>query len=379
MPFSNDENLLNNINVGSLLDLDNYMKALKPILLEEAGYKEVTDKKTLGFKSVAEAADVLINQGLNRGLTESQVARQMGISVTDFQNIKGIINAANESYRKVKAGEITEEQAEHDRKEFLRQIQSYEIQTPRYEKTDERKLFDERLKALEDFELSQAEEQAGFLKSPEGKAYLENQRRIEAKQKELTLSQLNRATGSINDPMKASARLQKQIQQEWLSFKEEQARRGNVILGDDPLNASARGSVAKDNLELFQSRMQQAIQQENESIISGELPLAFGGVELSTNLTGSSNTLQGPGSYAMNPAYSRAIPGNPGYGSNVGAGVQAQQPFQFQQQMDFSREQLRTSLSEAKKTRRTQLTAALIGGGITLGSQFIPTRMAMVK
>lgn len=379
MPFSNDENLLNNINVGSLLDLDNYMKALKPILLEEAGYKEVTDKKTLGFKSVAEAADVLINQGLNRGLTESQVAKQMGISVTDFQNIKGIINAANESYRKVKAGEITEAQAEHDRKEFLRQIQSYEIQTPRYEKTDERKLFDERLKALEDFELSQAEEQAGFLKSPEGKAYLENQRRIEAKQKELTLSQLNRATGSINDPMKASARLQKQIQQEWLSFKEEQARRGNVILGDDPLNASARGSVAKDNLELFQSRMQQAIQQENESIIQGELPLAFGGVELSTNLTGSSNTIQGPGSYAMNPAYSRAIPGNPGYGSNVGAGVQAQQPFQFQQQMDFSREQLRTSLNEAKKTRRTQLTAALIGGGITLGSQFIPTRMAMVK
>lgn len=315
MGFSTDEQLLNSITLESALEYRDYIKQLKPLLLQEAGYIE-TPGKNLGFKGAQDAADQIINRGFSAGQSVIDIANRLGVSASDIQAVEKLV------------GEYNAPATDYARKiEIDKQIQGMTSSRTGFEKTPEAKALEERFKKLEEQQLS------------------------------LTEAQLARQTKALKGEMPNSDTLMKSIQSDFQKFKEAQARAGNIIMGDDPLTAVAKGTAATEALQAFQDNATQAKEREIQSIIS-ETPFAYGGFELSQGSAGKR-------------AY--ALPNAPDYGGMSSMALSSYQPFQFNRQMDFQQQQLQNSNSQAKKNRQSQLLAGALGLGASAAMMFAPT------
>lgn len=392
MGFSPDENLLNGINLDSITEMYDFMKQLRPILLGEEGYKQVTTSTGLG-KNTSELNEI-INQR-SAGVPESEIAKQLGVSLTEFKRIDSRLRENNALYDK---GQRLREQAERQRdpnrkKEMMDQavaifeqsnaiaqeIQNFQVSKTSLEKTDDRKSIESRFKALQDKELARLEEEVAFWESGEGKNLRDQQRGLVSQQNELLKKQLERQDKAVSSTdIPVSEVLKKQIQDEFNRFKEAQARNGNVILGDDPTTAVAKGSAAQQALGVFQDNSKAAIQREREAVIQGEGALVQNGLNLSSGLTSGMLDFAQPGMFA-GEAYRRStsLPTQPNFGAVPGITGSAMQPYQFQNQLQFNYDQLRSQRrgGSGKSGLFGALGGAAIGGlvggpmGASVGSQ----------
>lgn len=305
MAFSTDETLLNSISLDSIRDYKMYIEQMRPIMLAESGFKEIDDPA--------------YNEGLLRAqdkvrLTQEKISYfRDQLSQTQDKNQIAILQKTINDLSDPANGQIA-----LDKKE----LESFQANTPkmRLEKTPERVALEERFKKLE------------------------------AEQLSLSEKQLKRQQDALEGKIETSPILQKAITDQFNQFKESQARAGNVIMGDDPFNAVAKGSAAQESLRAFQDNAKAEKQREIQAIVQGETPLTYGGLELASGLSG-------------RRAY--AMPGAPDYAGATSLSLSGQQPFQFDRQMQYNYD----AMNRASKTTsgKSGLLGSMAGAGIGLG------------
>ncbi len=333
MAFSNDENLLNGINLDSIIEYQDFVKQLQPILLKEAGYETTTSTKN-PFGNYQSAYDALITNGKAQGLSLAEVAKKNGLSVTQAKEATSLTEKAKADMDAVwtnwKNGGMDDATYSKKVGEIESRIQGFSTTNTALKKTAEREELEKRYKEAQDQQL------------------------------ELTKLQGERQTKALKGEIPTSPILAKQIQDEFNTFKENQARAGNVIMGDDIDNAVGKGTAAIENLRAFKDNSAAAKQREIEAIIQGETPLFYQGLGLAGGYGGVST------------------PTPTDYAGVSGLSLQGQQPFQFERNWDLQRFMANKSGSKAKGNT-SGLVGSLAGAGIgamfgglpgaTLGSQ----------
>lgn len=329
MGFTNDELLLNDINLDSIADYKKYLDQLRPILMEESGFKEITKATPLGIRF--EDYQKTVEQGYSAGLSETEIANKLGVSRDEFKTLDqfrikagGLYNQA-ESYAaqarsssnpSQKAALEAQAQSLYEQANAARtELQTTTFNRTSLEKTAERKALEDRYKKLEDEQLK------------------------------LTELQSKRQQDAIQGKIETSPILQKQIQDEFNAFKESQARAGNIILGEDPFTAVGKGTAAENSLARFQDNAKAAKQREIESIVN-QTPLYYQGLGISSGIGSPSQ------------------PGFPDISGVSQLSLSGQQPFQFNRQLEFQREQMMNQNTQNRKNRQSQL----LGGGLQLAA-----------
>lgn len=372
MSFSNDEALLNDLNVGSIVELQRYMEQLRPILLEESGYQQTNLTRSYEEARTALLKDEPFGQPMADGTQRagtlqreidvlSQELNNFGTGTTRFVNTGGLSSKVSKEQLQ---NEIAARQQKLDTR--IKTAQNY----TGLGKTEERKSLEARFNKLAEIQLQQVEEQAAYQSTPEYKARLAGQRELEGKQQSVQGQLLDRQTKALNGEIGASDVLRKQIADEFAQFKETQARAGNTIVGDDVMSAVGKGSAAIESLRSFQDNAKAAMQREQQGIIQGELPLSYAGLGLSADFTGGAGQLGAPGvygtrtaAYNMSPA---SLPNAAGFNQLA---LGAQQPFQFNRQLDQQLQIAQMNNGANRRSLGSQLLSTGVGiGGMALGS-----------
>ncbi len=323
MGFSTDEELLNSINLESITQYRDYINQLRPILLGDSGFQEVSDT-------------LPINEALKKALPAQQTQhRRLMASVSELQGEIARREAAGINQGRFgttlgyeqgqSAGNFTTSQLKSELEQRTTELDNLTGQltkSTKLEKTADRKALEERYKKLEEQQLA------------------------------LNEAQFSRQQAALKGEIPTSDILLKNIQDEFNVFKESQARAGNIILGDDPMSAVAKGSAATESLAKFQDNVKAAKQREIESIIN-QTPLAYGGFELAAGSTG-------------RRAYS--TPGYPDVGGLSSMTLSGQQPFQFNRQMQMQQQMLNASGTKNTKSGLMTGIGGLAGLGLSIAA-----------
>ncbi len=417
MGFTTDESLLNGINLDTITEYQDFLKQIQPILLGESGYQSIdynlSDEERLGKLARQPRERVQLLDRVLPGY-QSELARikQSEEANPDQKGIKHNIfipelEAAGIKGSDVKTVAGLEAEIKRLQDERVNLFSTSPVTGKRLEKTPERKALEERLKKLQNLELKQVEEEANYLESPEYKETIKKQQEIqrqlqdlaltqakqqassaaeraevEKRQRELTLARAERQRKALAGEIPLSDGLKRELQEQFNALKETEARRGNAILGEDPFTATAKGTAANEALKRFQSVAQTMRQNELNRIIEGEGPLFSNDVQLSSGLGMSSPYLnQTPqqfvqGSLPMigqltqgTTAFQRPLPQNAGFEALSGLSLSAQQPFQFNREMEFRQQQADMERRNAARNRRSGRLGAigsLAGGGAGL-------------
>jgi hypothetical protein len=321
MGFSTDEELLNSINLESITQYRDYINQLRPILLGDSGFSEVT-------------TDIPLQEGLKNALPSQQNQhRRLTASVQELQG---------EIARREEAGITTGMFGTTEGRELGHGI-------GRFSTTELKNILQRNTTELETL-TGKLTKSTKLEKTAERTAMEERYKKLEEQQLALNEAQFARQQAALKGEIATSPILEKEIKDEFAKFKESQARAGNIILGDDPFTAVGKGTAAENTLAKFQDNAKAAKQREIESIIN-QTPLAYGGMELASG---------GYGSRA------RSTPGAPDISGLSQLSLSGQQPFQFNRQMQMQQQMMNTG---TKKQKSGLLTAGGgIGGALLAGS-----------
>lgn len=313
MAFTTDEAIYNSINLDSITDYKLFLEQLKPILLSDSGFTEADDPAFAKGLAPLEAA--LSNKKTRLGM-QQQVLQQLAPKVaagtlTDAE--KKQFEAAKkeaDDLSRAGVGGIARAQADIDK---------YKANTPQkaLQKTAERLAAEASFKKLQESQLA------------------------------LTSAQLDRQQKALKGEIPTSPILEKQIQDEFNTFKESQARAGNIIVGDNPFTAVGKGTSAENSLARFQDNAKAAKQREIQAIIQGETPLAYQGLGLAS----------GYGA-PQAPAY-------PDIGGVSQLSLAAQQPFQFAHNMAYNYANM--NQGSKRSSGKSGLLGSLGGAGLGIG------------
>lgn len=305
MGFSNDEALLNNINLNSVKDYQNFLNELRPILLQESGYSQTESIQNISPNDIS---------GLNtasRKLLESDLSIINGIrsGAEEFTEAAGGRRVVRDGNNIIFYRTDGKHEATLDINDQLQR--SYQSVENTLSSSPDKTAFDRETGTL-------TKTVSSLQKTPERLALEERFKKLEEQQLSLNEAQLERQNKALKGEIPTSETLKKNIQDEFNRFKESQARAGNVILGESLEDAVGKGTAAIESLAAFKNNATQAKERELQSIIQGETPLAYGGFELASGASGSR-------------AYS--LPGSVDYGGLQGMSLSGSQPFQFNRQL----------------------------------------------
>ena len=306
MGFSTDEELLNSINLESITQYRDFINQLRPILMGDSGFQEVT-------------TDIPLQEGLKNALPSQQNQhRRLTASVSELQG---------EIARREAAGITTGMFGTTEGRELGHGI-------GRFSTTELKNILQRNSTELETL-TGKLTKSTKLEQTAEAKALAERFKALEASQLELSEKQLQRQKDALEGKIETSPILAKAIQDQFNVFKENQARAGNIIMGDDAFTAVAKGSAAQESLRAFQDNAKAEKQREIQGIVQGETPLTYAGLELASGMTG-------------RRAY--AQPGAPNYGSLSSMSLAGAQPFQFDRQMNMQQQMLNASKSRSKSS-----------------------------
>jgi len=359
MAFTNDQSVLNGINMDVINQYQQYMNALQPLLLDQSGYK-----KTLSETNISEATKSklavsqkdldIYNRGRANQLTTPEETAQFSQIVQKYyggspQN-SNQWNDADANIRNQLSQQIgvLQNQAENEKVGF--------------ELTPEAKANQEAYKSLAATQLQQLQDQATYLNSPEYKAQLQQQQEIANLQQKNTLALQKRQADALAGNIKTSPVLQKQINDNFQQFKEAQAKAGNIILGDSIENAVGKGSAATESLAAFQANADALKQQEIDNIINTGTGLSINSAQASSGLFSGLN-LGNTGQFAsttFNQAY--GTPQSPNYSGLSQLALAGQQPYQFDQQLYLQQQQMNNAIAQQNASRKS----GLLSGGLQL-------------
>ena len=336
MGFSNDETLLNNINLGSIRDYQEYVRQLRPILLQESGFQETTTNQFIDPKDVGG----LDSKGQQRLRGELSIYKGLKTGVPEFEDEYGrrvVRNEKNNSVSfihpdgRVEATLNISDQLNRS-KDFIRGV---------LDTSTDRVNWDE-----DTGNISRTTTQ--LQKTADRIALEERFKKLEEEQLKLNEAQLQRTQKALKGEIPTSETLSRKITDEFNTFKEAQARSGNIIVGDSIDNAVGKGTAAIENLKAFKDNASAAKERELQSIIQGETPLAYGGFQLAQGASGQR-------------AY--ATPAAPNYGGLSQLSLSGQQPFQFNRNLAAQLELARAG-SKKQKSGVGTLIGGLGGAGI---------------
>lgn len=336
MAFTQDESIMNGINLDLINQYQQQLSALQPLMLEQSGYR-----KTLSDTNIRqETKDKLSSYEkqldiYNRGRANQLKTPEEQKAFADILPAFGVGSPGSSSQWDAADGAI--------RTQLNEKITQYKNQMNNervgYEMTDEAKASQDAYKKLAATQLQQLQQQAEYLNSPEYKAQVAQQQQIADKQQKNTLAMMQRQQDALDGKIGTSPVLKKQIDDSFLQFKEAQNRAGNVVLGDTLENAVGKGSAATEALAKFQDNVAALKQREVEAIVN-QTPLALASADASSQLFGGLN-LGNTGQYAstsFNQAY--GTPQMPNYSGLSQLTLAGQQPFQNQAMMYMQQQQL---------------------------------------
>lgn len=150
---------------------------------------------------------------------------------------------------------------------------------------------------------------------------LDAQRALVASQTKIGQESADRYEKALNGTLPVSEALTQQKAKDFQLFKEAQSRAGNIITGESPETASASSTAGITSLDAFQKQYKLLEDQERQGALAP--PGTFVGTSPTLGLYGQS-VASGPGAQAS------------GYGSIASLYGQAQQPYQFQRNLDYT-------------------------------------------
>lgn len=327
MGFSTDETLLNSINLDSINQYRQFIDQIRPILMQEAGYEEVDSMKSAGYSKGNEVFERVRATGYYDGkLDQGNAARQLGVSQSEFDKLQKL----GKEYYNLEQRPVSRDMINSKNKEVAKlaketfgrldainkEVSSFQIGTKTLQKTAAQLAKEKEFAALQDQQLA------------------------------ITKAQADRQQKALAGEIETSPILQKQIQDEFNTFKENQARAGNVIMGDNIDNATGKGSAAIESLRAFKDNATAAKQREIQSIIQGETPLYYGGLGLAGNVR-------------------TAAPNLP-YGGLSSMSLSGMQPFQFDRQMNWNQQM--AQMGSKSSSGKSGLLGSLGGSALGIGA-----------
>lgn len=347
------EQQLQQESINLLRQWQDQIAQLRPLLLEQSGTQEIPNPEFEDLNRVLQNQFRAIQPENVRAIQEGR-APNFGIeSASSRQNLNRAQRIINQ-LRNVPStvlGATPERQAQEAR---LSQLQ-------------------EQTTGLFETQLGQLQRQLEEQQSPGAIAAREQQRTLEEQFRGVVGQQLERQQAALAGELPVSEALKRQEQQAFEQFKDAQGRAGNIILGDTPAEAAARGTGAQNALSRFKERFELAKERERTGIIQGEAGISQAGLGQVSQI-GLQGLLPGqlptPGISplaAAQPGFTGAIPSLTSQFPGLFGGVsQALQPFQFGQNLQFQAASQQSANEAAIKAAKYQAFGS-IAGGLTTG------------
>lgn len=228
------------------------------------------------------------------------------------------------------------------------------------EKTPERLAEEARLQRVRDIEGQTLEAQLGLFQQQLQDIEAQRPALLQAQEQAGLISQAagEQIQRALAGEIPASAALERQKQEQFEQLKEREGRRGNIILGATPEEATAKGTAAQQSLSRFRERFGILEQQERQAIIGQQLPLFQAGLGQLTGM-GQLGFQAGPQPGAITataPGISGLLPS-----ALTGQALTTIAPIQQQQRM---LELQAAQIEEAREASRRRGKSALLGAGI---------------
>lgn len=365
MAFTNDQAILNGVNLDLVNQYQQYMNALQPLLMDQSGYTKVTSpdnisQQTKDALSGAQNELDIYNRGRAGNLSSPDEVTKFGQIIQKYYGgSPSNSNQWNDADANIR-NQIGQVISSTQNKANNEQVS--------YAMTPEAKANQDAYKKLAATQLQQLQQQADYLNSDAYKQQVAQQQQISDYQQKNTLALMQRQQDALAGKIGTSPVLQKQINDAFQQFKEAQGKAGNIILGDSVDNAVGKGSAGTEALARFQDNVAAMKQRETESIIN-QTPLSLASAEASSSLLSGLN-LGNTGQYAsttFNQAY--GTPQSVNYSGLSGLVSSAQQPYQFDASMYMQQQQMNNALQQQAAQRQSGLlSGAMQLGGTLLGA-----------
>lgn len=377
MAFTQEESVMNGINLDLINQYQQQIMALQPLMLEQSGYKKTLSDTNIRQETRDKLTGYEKQLDLYNRYRAGKGAPQDAAEFNSILSTNGVGTPTN--------GKQWDNADNVIRQLLGEKINQYKNQMTNervgYEMTDEAKANQDSYKKLAQTQLQQLQQQAEYLNSPEYKAQVAQQQQIADRQQKNTLAMIQRQQDALDGKIGTSPVLKKQIDDSFLQFKEAQNRAGNIVLGDSLENAVGKGSAATEALAKFQDNVAALKQREVEAIVN-QTPLTLASADASSQLFGGMN-LGNTGQYAsttFNQAY--GTPQMPNYSGLSQLTLAGQQPYQnqaalymqqqqMQQQMDMQNRANKSGLLSGAMQLGGMLGGAMLGGpmGASFGGQ----------
>jgi len=283
--------------INLLNQFQQQVSELRPLVLEGSGFTEEIDQSKVSEKTKSEIA--LREQEISRLESEGLSAAQAGglrPGQTAEQRFEQILVQNRDELTQFKAAALREG--------------GTLIKTP--QRLEQEKA----LKELQTTQNEIAAKQAEVLKQrltaqtgPEAQKALKKQQELEEQFRDVTGQFIERQQKALAGELPVSQALTRQKQEQFNQFKEAQARQGNIILGNTPEEALAKGTGATAALSKFQERFGILEEQERRGVIVGENPL----LQSALGQVGNIGIQQFGLSQATPAAFGQAVGTQPGF------------------------------------------------------------------
>lgn len=255
-----------------------------------------------------------------------------------------------------------------------------------YQKSDARAEQDKQISELQSQQMATAkrandalEKYLDSLDTEDYKAYQKAQQDLQAQQTQIALQQGERTQKALKGELPLSEGTVQRKAQDFQLLKENLARGGNAIIGDDPSSAYSLSSPGSQALKEFNSRYASLEDQERRGALDSGTSAYLQAVGLSGNLgksdLGTVGQLSNPGGYASSST--SLMPGVSPVSNNLNL-VQgyssAMNPYLRQQEMQWQTGQNNAQIAAADRAGWMNLAGTALGSGAGVAALALSNR-----
>jgi len=248
-----------------LRELQGLIQQQRTLLTQEQGFKEVDfERSILGEDGLLgkTAADIIgILDTIPTALSDEEAGARLGLSAREAAELRSLHR--DRSGAQKLATDLQAQRDRQDRQSSLRGPSRFDD-----ELLAKQRAASDRAGELTQQILKFSVTRSKFEKTEERLEQEKRAKEFRGKQEDILNLQAERQEKALRGELPVSEATQRAKQDQFEQFKEAQGRIGNVILGDTPDEAAARGTGAQQALEGFRERFQVAEEAERRGELS---------------------------------------------------------------------------------------------------------------